>query len=313
MLLLRYNKGTYSSGGFMRKHLTIRSDSAGFGGLFALLLLNCACQAQDSQSAAASCTDFAKTPILFVHGSGLDSSSWESMIETFVRQGFPPEYLLAPDMRPRDGDNVRAAETYISDSVEKLLEISEARISQHDCDEDPPGHVDIVAHSMGAFSARWFTRFLMPEKVRTLVTLAGANHGTDKLCGRSGRGDRQMCPAFSGSGGDSEVQRQLNGTLAEPLDETPFGIGKDSSGRPRIPPDDLHSIAYFTVRLEPDTWIEPSDSAILDGAGGRTVNSTDAFPVTETSGGNYLFLDSTSHDGLPSHPDLIRFVVKLLK
>ena len=166
---------------------------------------------------------------------------------------------------------------------------------------------------MGAFSARWFARFLKPESVRTLVTLAGSNHGTDKLCGRSARGDQQMCPAFSSADDASKVQVELNGTEAQPVDETPFGVGADSAGRPRLAPDATRRITYFTVRLQPDIWIEPADSAILDGAGGVSVPSLAEFPVSETTDGNFLFRDRASHDGLPSHPALIRLVERLLQ
>lgn len=181
------------------------------------------------------------------------------------------------------------------------------------CQGAPPAEVDIVAHSMGAFSARWFARFVMAEKVRTIVTLAGANHGTDMLCGLSGVGNRQMCPAYSESGGNDNIQRKLNGTGALPVDETPFGLGADRGDRARIPPDGRRRIVYFTVRLDPDEWIVPADSAVLDGAGGKAIEGIDELPVIETSSGNFLFQGPTSHDGLPSDPELIQFVFHLLR
>lgn len=253
------------------------------------------------------------TPVLFVHGSGLSSGSFETMIAAFTDRGYPPEYLSAVDMVPNDGDNVRAAETFIAEGVEQLLASSKSAATKSGCSEIPPEKVDMVAHSMGAFSSRWFARFVGPERVRTIVTLAGANHGTNKLCGRSGTGDRQMCPAFSDQTGGDDVQHRLNGTSSMPLDETPFGVGADPQPAGRIPPDDRRSISYFTVRLEPDAWIEPADSAMLDGAGGATAQATDGFPLEETSNGNFLFRGQTSHDDLPYHPALIRFVLQILQ
>lgn len=258
------------------------------------------------------CASFAKSPVLFVHGSGLTSGSFAPMVDAFLQAGYPAAYLMAIDMVPREGDNVRAAETFISAGVKDLLAGGAAALRASACDLPAPGQVDIVAHSMGAFSSRWFARFVEPAAVRTLVSLAGANHGTDELCGRSGRGDRQMCPAFAANARESEVQVALNGTSAAPADETPFGVGRDAPGRESIPPDDHRRIAYFSIRLEPDRWITPATSAILDGAGGPTPPATDGIPVTETSPGNYRFNGQTTHDGLPTHPLLIRFVLRIL-
>ena len=234
------------------------------------------------------------------------------MLDAFLEAGYPRDYLLAVDMTPRDGDNVRAAQRFVAGGVDTLLSASGAALATSGCSGAAPQRIDVVAHSMGAFSARWYARFVAPERVRTLISLAGANHGTDSLCGRPGRGDRQMCPAFADDPADSEVQVMLNGSTATPTDETAFGVGDDSEIAVRIPPDEERRIAFFSIRLDPDRWITPAGSAVLDGAGGKPLAGLDRFPVRETSPGNFLFEDDVSHDGLPFHPQLIRLVLHLL-
>ena len=258
------------------------------------------------------CEDFSRTPVLFVHGSGLDSRSWNKMISQFTGSGYPDGYLLAIDMLPNDGDNVFAAESFIRTGMQTLIQTSRRAMESSACSIDVPVKADLVAHSMGAFSSRWYAAHIQPERVRRLVTLAGANHGTDALCGRRGHGDRQMCPAFSNRAGAADVQQQLNGTAARPRDETPFGIGVDSNTLVRIAPDSTRRIVYYSIRLEHDKWIKPSASSILDGSGAASEINVSPLPVRRTSNGNYVFLAETSHDDLPSNPQLIDFVFQLL-
>jgi hypothetical protein len=164
---------------------------------------------------------------------------------------------------------------------------------------------------MGAFSSRYFAALLQPQTVRAWVAIAGANFGTDALCGSALPGDRQMCPAFGQSHTESEVQVRLNGTLASPRDPSPFGIGDDADADTRVPPDMQRCLAYFTVRIDPDPWIKPQQSALLAGAGGLQI-ATDSLPVIETQPGNYLFTGKTSHDDLPAEPRLIELIARML-
>ena len=279
-----------------------------------LCTLIAACHPQKSIGADhdTRCEDFARTPVLFVHGSGLDSRSWSEMIKQFSRRGYPDGYLLAIDMLPNDGDNIFAAESFVRSGMEALLQTSGHAIQASDCSLDVPVKADLVAHSMGAFSSRWYAAYIQPERIRRLVTLAGANHGTNALCGRPGRGDRQMCPAFSNRAGAEDVQQQLNGTDAQPMDETPFGIGADSNTLLRIEPDSKRGITYYSIRLQHDRWIKPSASSMLDGSGAENEFSVPSLPVRRTSNGNYVFLAETSHDDLPSNLELIEFVYQLL-
>jgi len=262
------------------------------------VLVLCVCALAHAQAASHP----SYVPILFVHGTGMTSGTWNQMRDHLLSKGYPPDYLLAVDLLPRDGDNVRAARRYIEPAVEKLLqaahEISAGRAAKK---------VDIVAHSMGAVSARWFAVKMQPEQVRTLITLAGANHGTNALCGYPGYGERQMCPAFA----TRSVQSDLNGVPDIPRDETPYGVGEDPQRVNSVLPDSSREILYVTLRIDPDEWIVPADSALLSGAGGIEVPFRHA-EFRQTSAGNWLYSGEADHDLLPRDAAVIEWVAVLL-
>jgi len=179
-------------------------------------------------TAALASPDYSRIPVVFVHGSGLSAATWQPMLRFLVADGYPRVYLHAVDMSPDDGDNVRAATTFIAPAVDTLL----ATAAQHAPAGSAPSKVDIVAHSMGALSGRWYAAKIRPDRVRTVITLAGANHGTNALCGYPGKGNQQMCPAF----GNAWLQRELNGAARAPSDETPYGVGLDPPGITTVAP-----------------------------------------------------------------------------
>ena len=259
------------------------------------------------------CGQFSLTPVLFVHGSGLSPGSWQEMIRHFQSSGYPEGYLLAVELEPNDGDNVRAAEDLIKNAAQQLEKAAETASSRSGCDAATPDRIAIVAHSMGSVSSRWYATRIAPENVSALITLAGSNHGTDELCGFSGEGNAQMCPAFSDDAQQNHVQTELNGTSSRPTDETPFGPGLDSDPSLSIQPDAERRIVYVSVYLDPDRWIRPTKSALLDGAGtGTETNLSDIYDVVETTSGNYRFTGDSTHDGLPEHPQVCQFVHYIL-
>ena len=255
--------------------------------------------------------DHTKTPVLFVHGSGLDGKTWGPMIDYLLQQGYPPSFLVAVDLKPNSGSNVRAAETIIAQTIEELLMDSRAEAEKAG-QPRPSMKVDVVAHSMGAVSSRWYAAKIEPGCVRTLITIAGANHGTDALRGISGAGNREMVPPFASSAEESAVQAALNGIPDDPTDETPYGLGLDREGVPSLPPSEGREVLYLTIRLPRDRWITPESSAMLDGAGGIELAVPTDVPVSETSPGNFLFHGRSGHDGLPRNPDVIRLVASFL-
>lgn len=249
-----------------------------------------------------------RVPVLLVHGSGLDSGLWLELREHLLSSGYSPADLLAVEMKPADGSNPEAARRFIAPAVQQLLQQSARAAEQQQ--RRPPGRVDIVAHSMGAISSRWYIAFMRPERVRLWIGIAPANHGTDALCGFNGAGDRELCPAFATARNQSAVQARLNGTPDQPVDLTPFGLGIDDSSVSERP-DAKRCIAYFTVRIEPDEWIKPERSALLAGAGGLPLNVA-GLSVTETSPGNFLFTAPTNHDDLPRQREIAEFVERVV-
>lgn len=226
------------------------------------------------------------------------------MIDAFVESGYRPDWLRAVDLVPNDGANQRAAERFIAPAAERLLSSARDVAQRSGC--KAPARIDIVAHSMGAVSSRWFVA-RTAEKVHTWIGIAPANHGTKALCGYSGDGNREMCPAFASSG----VQAELNGTVRQPRDETPYGVGADTRSDSRIGPTGEKRVFYYTVRIDPDEWIVPADGAVLDGAGGLRLPSLPSY-VEETAAGNLLWQEPIGHDSLPGDRALVEWVGILL-
>ena len=260
--------------------------------------------------------DYSKTPVLFVHGHGLDAKNWNRMIEIFMQGNYAEEYLLAVQIQPNRMANINAAKEFLHPAMKKLLQQSQqaARLSgKKDIHIDK---INIVSHSMGAISSRWLANKIAPERINALIGIAPANHGTNALCSHTDPGGREMCPAFAQNVTESFVQVELNGTVDHPIDETPYGIGIDRLTASRVAPDQSKAIFYFTIRIEPDKWIKPEHSSLLDGAGGA--NPVVSEHMTETTPGNYLFtaIDVNGaridHENLLEDERLIRFVSQLL-
>ena len=256
--------------------------------------------------------DYGRCPVLFVHGSGLSSQSFSGLIEFLEQDGYPVAYLSAVDLVPNNGANAVAASGTIAPAVEDLLTAARAAAAQAGRTTSHLDRVCIVAHSMGAVSSRWYIAKIRPDRAVVWVSIAGANHGTDALAGSSGEGDIEMVPAFAQSAAESAIQVELNGTSVAPLDESPYGLGVDPVGTPSVAPDGQRGVAYFTIRIDPDFWIKPEDSALLSGAAGLPVDLPPGLPAIETSPGNYLLDVPSNHDGLPFDPWVKSLVLSFL-
>lgn len=255
--------------------------------------------------------DISRFPILMVHGSGLESSYWRELTRALVADGYPREYLKTIDMLPRNGSNTRAAEHYVRPAVDELLEA--ARRESQRTGRRAPGKVILISHSMGAVSTRWYIARIAPGRVAGWVGIAPANHGTNALCGYSGAGDRELCPAFARSESQSRVQFILNGAPGSTVDETPFGLGPDANQKMRVKADRRRSLTYWTLRISPDRWITPADSAVLDGAGGLQLRLPQDLPMRATSPGNYLLGVDVDHDNLPADARVVRWVIEVVR
>jgi len=169
--------------------------------------------------------DLKHDPILFVHGYGGNSANWETMKQRFLADGWQDFELYSYNYSFITSNATSAAE--IRDQIDHIISITGAT------------KVDIIAHSMGSISSRYYLKNLGgTAKVDAWVSLAGPNHGTDDVenekCGTTPC--REIVPG-------SAFLLALNGG-----DETP-GLTR-----------------YATWRSPCDTTINPDESVILSGA-----------------------------------------------
>ena len=167
-------------------------------------------------------------PILFVHGFGGNSSNWDTMKSRFAADGWQPFELYSYNYSVITSNAASAAE--IRDQVNNIISKTGAT------------KVDIIAHSMGSLSSRYYLKNLGGDsKIDAWVSLAGPNHGTDYALLQDCNPDiftpcREVIPG-------SAFLIALNGG-----DETP-GL-----------------VRYATWRSTCDTTILPTQSVVLSGA-----------------------------------------------
>ena len=169
--------------------------------------------------------DLKHDPILFIHGYGGNTSNWDTMRQRFLADGWQDIELYAYNYSFITSNATNAAE--IRDQINDIISKTGAT------------KVDIIAHSMGSISSRYYLKNLGGnEKIDAWVSLAGPNHGTDYV-------ENQNCnftPCKEIIPG-SAFLLALNGG-----DETP-GLTR-----------------YATWRSPCDTTINPDESVILSGA-----------------------------------------------
>ena len=105
-----------------------------------------------------------RDPILFVHGWRGAGAQWNAMRARFREDGWRDAELFAWTLDPREANAAAAAR--IAARVDQILVATGAE------------RVDIVTHSMGALSARYYVKNLRSAgKVDAWVSLGGPNHG----------------------------------------------------------------------------------------------------------------------------------------
>ena len=166
----------------------------------------------------------AHDPIVFVHGYTGNGSNWSTMIDRFRAAGWTAAELPPPLTYSSSTSNRNVAQT-VATEVNRVLGAAGA------------AKVDIVTHSMGGLSSRWFLKYLGGSaKVDDWVSLAGPNHGSNWAYGCWTTPCLEMRP-------NSTFLRDLNAG-----DETP---GTTNYGTWRSPCDEL---------------VSPSSSTSLSGA-----------------------------------------------
>ncbi|HSC08429.1 MAG TPA: alpha/beta fold hydrolase [Steroidobacteraceae bacterium] len=240
--------------------------------------------------------------MIFVHGLGQDSSIFDHLIAGLAARGVPRDCLHALDYSDGNLAIAQAAEQELAPYVERLL-------AAHPASGAMSARVNLVGHSMGALSSRWYAARLRPDRVRTWISTSGANHGTNWKCPQpDGTGHGDMCPAFARNAGDSAVQIALNGGPEPDVDESPYGLGRDSAGAQHVAPDATRSILYLTVQVSRDPYIVPAASLRLDGAGGLTLQLPARAPWRELAPGNFRYTEPSGHDEVLRSDALVDFI-----
>jgi triacylglycerol lipase len=181
-------------------------------------------------AASASAQAPVQNPILFVHGFAGSASNWDTMIDRLRAAGYPA-----------------ALRAFSYNSAQSNVTIAQQVAQQANRLRADTGaaEVDIVAHSMGSLSSRYYLKNLGgTANVDDWVSLGGPNHGTSTalLCGFL-VSCREMLPG-------SSFLNALNSGDETPgaFDETPGGVW------------------YQTVWSPCDEIINPDRSVILQGA-----------------------------------------------
>src|SRR3954447_6472431 len=108
----------------------------------------------------------AHDPILFVHGWNSSSSTWNTMVSRFQTDGWTASELNNWSYNWHQSNATTASQ--IKTKVDGILAATGA------------AKVDIVSHSMGGLSSRYFLKNLGGgAEVDDWVSLGGPNHGTD--------------------------------------------------------------------------------------------------------------------------------------
>ena len=108
----------------------------------------------------------AHDPILFVHGWNSSSSTWNTMVSRFTADGWTSAELNNWSYNWHQSNATTASQ--ISTKVNSILAATGAT------------KVDIISHSMGGLSSRYYARNLGGStKFDDWVSLGGPNHGTN--------------------------------------------------------------------------------------------------------------------------------------
>ncbi|MDX1452732.1 MAG: alpha/beta fold hydrolase [Oleiphilaceae bacterium] len=162
-------------------------------------------------------------PILFVHGWNSSGSVWNTMISRFEADGYTANELFNWSYDHRQSNATTAM--LIEDKVNEIMALTGA------------SKVDIITHSMGGLSSRYYLKFLNgTANVDAWVSLGGPNHGTD----------------FANFCFDTSCYEMRIGSNF--LDD--LNAGDETPG----------SVRYGTWRSPCDTVINPDSSVTLKGA-----------------------------------------------
>ena len=127
----------------------------------------------------------AADPILFVHGWNSSSSTWTTMINRFAADGWTTAELNNWSYNYSQSNATTASQ--IATKVDQIRAATGA------------AKVDIISHSMGGLSSRYYVKNLGGDlKVDEWVSLGGPNHGTDtaNYCFSTACGEMRIGSSF---------------------------------------------------------------------------------------------------------------------
>jgi triacylglycerol lipase len=133
--------------------------------VLALAALLAAAMVPATPAAARAAARPTRDPVLLVHGFNGSGASWHIMKDRLLQAGYP----------------VRAIDAMSYDSERSNVDIAKQIEAEVDALLARTGatKVDVIAHSMGAISARFYVEHLGGEgKVDAFVSLGGVNRGT---------------------------------------------------------------------------------------------------------------------------------------
>ncbi|MET9323398.1 triacylglycerol lipase [Streptomyces sp. NPDC003038] len=120
-------------------------------------------------------------PIVFVHGWNSNGSTWDTMASRFMADGWPAGHLNQWTYNTSQSNATTASQ--LAQEIDRVLAATGA------------AKVDVVTHSMGGLSARYYTKNLGGDaKVDAWISLGGPNHGTDTAYWCGGASCTEMRP-----------------------------------------------------------------------------------------------------------------------
>ncbi|MFF3316017.1 esterase/lipase family protein [Streptomyces sp. NPDC003035] len=123
-------------------------------------------------------------PIVFVHGWNSSGSTWNTMAGRFRADGRPASHLVQWSYNTSQSNATTASQ--LAQEIDRVLAATGAT------------KVDVVTHSMGGLSSRYYTKNLGgAAKVDAWVSLGGPNHGTDTAYWCGGASCTEMRPGSS--------------------------------------------------------------------------------------------------------------------
>ncbi len=184
------------------------------------------CQAGACVPAPRTCSPL--RPVLFVHGVNGSSADFEALAARLVADGWPMEFLFFFDAEdPSWGCNMDNA---------AVIDLLADQVMDQTCEP----RIDLVAHSMGTLSSRWFVKNLGgTELVNVYATIGGMHHGLLSPC---------FAPDFLGVCVWQEICEW--GDMVTQLNEPPATPGE---------------LAWVSIYGTADETI-PNDSSHLEGA-----------------------------------------------